>query len=237
MSRVDFPGLDRELAVTVVAFELGPVDEMIARWSSGAPLPVELRNAVPKRRAEFLAGRAAAALALTEAGCATPDAVARNADGAPAWPEGFVGSITHGGGIAAAAVARASACAGVGIDAEFVMPESTREEVGPLVVSAAEVALARTALTAASPALLVTLVFSAKESLYKCFRPVVGSFFEFGDAELVDVRQEGESSGAFCLELRRTLSDEFRAGRRQAGRFRFELGRVETALAIQRGPA
>jgi enterobactin synthetase component D len=235
IARVDFPMFDGELGVTVVAFELGGADEMVKRWSSCASLPVELANAVPKRRAEYLAGRAAAALALADAGCKAPDAVGRNRDGSPSWPEGFVGSITHGGGIAAAAVARGAKCIGIGIDAELVMPESTREEVGPLVVSTAEIGLAQRALSMASPASLVTLVFSAKESLYKCLRPIVGSFFEFADAELVDVRPDSGKSGTFCVELRRTLSDEFRAGRRQTGQFRFEGGRVETALGMKRG--
>ena len=50
-------------------------------------------RAVEKRRAEFAAGRSLARIALTEIGHA-PCAIAQ-ADRAPVWPLGIVGSITH----------------------------------------------------------------------------------------------------------------------------------------------
>jgi enterobactin synthetase component D len=241
---VDFPSLDPCLGLSIVAFELGPVDEQPEGMSSGPPLPSELKGMVPKRRAEFLAGRAASALALARSGCATPHAVGRNPNGSPSWPSGFVGSITHGGGIAAAAAASKTNCLGVGIDAEYLMSPSTEEEVASLVVTVDEVMSAKRALPGVARSSLVTLAFSAKESLYKCLNPLVGTFFEFQDAELVKVSvgsgalAAGGTSGAgeFRLKLRRTLAEGFRAGWEAIGSFSIADGRVYTALAIKSAP-
>jgi 4'-phosphopantetheinyl transferase EntD len=61
------------------------------------------------------AGRAAAAAALERAGC--PDiTVRRRSDGAPVFPGGLVGSITHTRHVAVAAVARG--LCGIGVDLE-----------------------------------------------------------------------------------------------------------------------
>src|SRR5688572_29707947 len=65
------------------------------------PLPATLHGAVPKRQAEFRAGRYCAMTALTAldarfAGCE----VGRADSGAPVWPAGIVGSISHSDGMA-----------------------------------------------------------------------------------------------------------------------------------------
>src|SRR5699024_2591462 len=61
-------------------------------------------NALPKRRAEFTAGRWCARQALTELGL-PPTPVERGDHGSPCWPDGVVGSITHCDGYRPAAVA------------------------------------------------------------------------------------------------------------------------------------
>src|SRR4051794_25399644 len=165
MPVVDFPLFDPELGVTVVAFELGPVDEVLERLSRLEPVPADLERAVPKRRAKYLAGRAAATMALSLAGCPERRTVGRSSDGSPAWPGGFVGSITHGGGIAAAAVARETTCRGLGVDAELVMTPAGAEDVEHLIVSPGELDVAAQALSGFARSAVVTLVFSAKECL------------------------------------------------------------------------
>jgi enterobactin synthetase component D / holo-[acyl-carrier protein] synthase len=233
---VEFPSLDPRYRLSIVAFELGPigpVDEVVDEQPegpiAGGVLPSELKGMVPKRRAEFLAGRAASALALARCGCATPHAVGRNPNGSPSWPSGFVGSITHGGGIAAAAVASKANCLGVGIDAEYLMSQSTEEEIASLVVTPGEVASAKEALPGVARSSLVTLAFSAKESLYKCLHPLVGTFFEFQDAELVKVSGGTSGAGEFRLKLRRTLAERFPAGWEAIGRFSFDDDAAKSA--------
>src|ERR1700716_1803425 len=75
-------------------------------------LPQPLRHAVPNRQREFLAGRLCAAQALRCLG-ADSTHVGMAGDRAPVWPDGVVGSITHSGGFAAAAVAWAATSPGL----------------------------------------------------------------------------------------------------------------------------
>ena len=106
----------------------------MVRWSAdedrfpGIRLPVSLARAVPTRQREFLAGRFCAREALREIAPQRADAtLAIGENRAPIWPDGTVGSITHTGGIAAAAVARTSDARAIGLDVE-VMMEAARAE-------------------------------------------------------------------------------------------------------------
>ena len=66
-----------------------------------------LARAVQKRRREFATGRHCARSALGALGVG-PAPILPGQAGAPQWPSGIVGSITHCAGYRAAAVARAS---------------------------------------------------------------------------------------------------------------------------------
>ena len=79
-----------------------------------------VERATDKRRQEFAAGRERAreALAALDLG-KTP--ILRGFRGAPQWPPGIVGSITHCAGYCAAAVARAEDLAAIGLDADITI--------------------------------------------------------------------------------------------------------------------
>jgi len=70
-----------------------------------------------KRRTEFAAVRACARRALTNAGLPAGP-IPRSQSGAPIWPSGVVGSMTHCKGYRACAIGRAEAFGAIGIDAE-----------------------------------------------------------------------------------------------------------------------
>lgn len=133
-----------------------------------------MRHAVPRRQAEFRAGRAAARRAMAAAGLPLA-AIPAGRDRAPLWPAGTVGSITHGGDFALALAAPAARFAGLGIDAEPALPLSP--DVAALIVSA------RDRLEGAGlPACLApTLGFSAKEAVFKAQFPLTGRWLEFHD--------------------------------------------------------
>ncbi len=77
-----------------------------------------LERAVPKRRIEFATVRVCARAALAELGV-PPAAILPGPRGAPGWPPGIVGSMTHCAGYRGAAVARQRVRrASIGIDAE-----------------------------------------------------------------------------------------------------------------------
>ena len=144
-------------------------------------------RAVDRRRREFAAGRRCTRLALSQLHPALGDVgIPIGPDRAPLWPPGVVGSITHCAGYCAAVVARRDRFAGLGLDAEpnAALPDG----VEALVCTSAERAWLRT-----SPpddgVHWPTLVFSAKEALYKAWAPLTGRWLGFEDAELdIDTR-------------------------------------------------
>lgn len=146
-------------------------------------LPDRLKSAVPKRQAEFLAGRACAARAMARLGsCQT--VVTIGADRAPVWPEGRVGSITHSDGFAAAIVSASTTCRGLGIDVERIMPDNDACPLMRQVGTEAEWALLTTRLTLGQA---FALLFSAKEALYKAIYPIVQRFVGFTEVVCVSL--------------------------------------------------
>lgn len=137
-----------------------------------ARLPAALREAVPRRRNEFLAGRYCAARALARAGCMDTAWPARCDDGLPAWPAGWLGSISHTTDGTLAAVARCTSCAALGVDIERILSAEQAEAVRSQVAMPGE--LER--LTGLTPVQALTLLFSAKEALYKALYPQVRRF-------------------------------------------------------------
>ena len=140
-----------------------------------------VKRATDKRRQEFAAGRERAreALAALDLG-KTP--ILRGFRGAPQWPPGVVGSITHCAGYCAAAVARAKDLAAIGVDAEpnAPLPGGVLE----MVSRPAERARLRD-LSAARPEISWDcLLFCAKEAVYKAWFPLTGRWLGFADADI-----------------------------------------------------
>jgi len=191
-------------------------------------VPSALERAVPKRLVQFRGGRYCAmkAMEALNGSCAARQ-VGRSAIGAPLWPEGLVGSITHTDDFASAAVALTSDAIAVGIDTERIMLESLARNVGRIVAWPAEVAHARAARLSRLEAL--TLVFSAKESIFKCLHPMVGCYFDFHDVRIVGV--DGDER-TFTARIVRTLSEAFPAQTVLQGRFDVEAPWIHTGLAL-----
>jgi enterobactin synthetase component D len=191
------------------------------------------QRAVDKRRAEFLAGRFAALQALRELG--EHAAPGRHDDGSPRWPSSIVGSITHGAERALCAVARSADVRGLGIDAERVMGEGVSVELRRRICTSAELALLAEQIELPEHE-LVSLAFSAKESLYKCLYPLVGRFMDLSAARVVGGVLSGQSSagryGELQLELSVDWSEDFRAGRRLGAKFLRGSEHVETAVLL-----
>jgi 4'-phosphopantetheinyl transferase EntD len=196
-------------------------DELVG--PAGAPwmYPEEaaaVAAAVPARREEYAAVRACARTALTRIGLPAGP-IPTGPGRAPVWPAGVVGSMTHCDGYRAAAVAPADRWAGIGIDAEVLAP--LPDGVAPLVMSAAE----RAALRVVDPAVCPDRVlFSAKESVYKVWYPLVGTWLGFDD---VDVRL-GPGTFVALIEPDGLGTDELR------GRWAVHGGFVVTAVALAR---
>lgn len=138
-----------------------------------------VRNAVAKRKAEFLAGRYLAGCLLDSNGL--PGSLATGVHRQPLWPEGWVGSITHARDAAAVIIAQESRVSALGIDLEHWLSDRLAEDIRASIVSHEELlALAAWPLFEA-----LTLAFSAKESVFKALYPKVGRYFDFSAARIV----------------------------------------------------
>ncbi len=103
-------------------------------------------------------------------------------DRAPIWPDGVVGSITHTGGFAAAAVAWAADIAGLGIDSERIIDPATARDIAD--VCMVDEATLFKAAHGRSFCEFCTFVFSAKEAVFKCLFPLTRKFLEFSDVRI-----------------------------------------------------
>jgi len=193
----------------------------------GLALPASLAAAVPSRRAEFLAGRWCARSALGRAGMHPPAAPAIGPERGPEWPAGFVGAITHSQGEAWAVVAPDTALRGIGIDLERTLDAAAALELEPVLRSPGEL-LPRVAGGGGQPwtdAQRLALLFSAKESFYKCVAPHGGSALGFADARLLDC---DAATGTLRLELLRNAAPGLMRGLQLPGGFALDQGRVRT---------
>ncbi|MET8053709.1 4'-phosphopantetheinyl transferase superfamily protein [Streptosporangium sp. NPDC005286] len=128
-----------------------------------------ISGAVEKRRREFTTARWCARDALRRLGYPLVPVVP-GAKGAPVWPPGVVGSITHCAGYRAAAVARSDDITTLGIDAEpnKPLPPGILETIAVDDESRWVTDFLRRDPSARWDRLL----FSAKESVYKAWFPL-----------------------------------------------------------------
>jgi enterobactin synthetase component D len=193
-------------------------------------LPAQLGRAVPRRQRQFRAGRFCALEALRRLEPErTFSAPGRLAGGAPLWPEGTTGSITHTDDFASAAVARTVDLIALGIDTERVVPDARAAAVASVVSRPFELDIAREAGCDAAQAL--TLVFSAKESIFKCLHPIVHRWFGFHDVRLVRVDARTRT---FEVRVTTALSDAVPADTMLQGRFELDATHVHTGIAVTR---
>ncbi|WP_406691426.1 4'-phosphopantetheinyl transferase superfamily protein [Saccharopolyspora sp. ID03-671] len=189
----------------------------------------EIAEAVTKRRREFTSGRWCAHRAMRELGV-EPVALLRGERGAPVWPSGLVGSITHCADYRGAVVARKGEVRSVGIDAEThqPLPEGVLD-----VVSRSEEREHLAELGSRDPgARWDRLLFSCKESVYKTWFPVTGEWLGFEDAALEFAPAggaAGSATGTFTARLHKTAAGLTGF----TGRWMIRDGLVLSAIALR----
>lgn len=140
-----------------------------------------IATAVDKRRREFTTARACARAALARLGL-PPVPIVPGLRGAPQWPDGVVGSITHCAGYRACAVARDRDLLTIGLDAE---PHDKLPDGLLGSVSSQEERERLIALAAAVPGThWDRMLFSAKETVFKAWFPLTRRWLGFEDASV-----------------------------------------------------
>jgi 4'-phosphopantetheinyl transferase EntD len=188
-------------------------------------------RAVPKRRREFAVVRACARRAMEKLGV-PPQPVLPGERGAPRWPAGLTGSMTHCDGYCAAALVRVTDLASLGIDAEphGPLPEGVLESV-----SLPQERVRMRALATARPAIhWDRLLFSAKESVYKAWFPLTGKWLDFAEADIDILLDPGQPSGG-SLRAELLVPGPLVGGERRGvleGRWTVRGGLVATSVTV-----
>ena len=191
-------------------------------------------QASPKRRREFRLGRAAANKALRSLlGDAPP--VLKEEHREPLWPGGVRGSITHSNNWGLAAVVPAHKYLGLGLDLEFLSARqqegSQRAELVKRICHAEEAAWVDE--HPEQRELRATMLFSAKESVFKAFFPLIRKYIGFKDVVL----SWDESRSAFQCRLLFDAGPRYRAGSSCEIKCRSGDGHVLSALLLDQEEA
>ena len=164
----------------------------------GLPIPQADRslvaNAVPRRRAEFVAGRWCAHQALRSA--SLPAAcLPAGPLGAPCWPAGAIGSITHDVGHCVAIAGPSAPIAGIGIDwCDDSRLDGLPDLAEQILAPAERDAFAR----APSRARHLQQLFCAKEAVVKAASAAAGQFLELRD---IVIDSDGLDASAFHARI------------------------------------
>ena len=170
------------------------------------------------RRADFLAGRLAAAEAMRRLDFEPGGVLGRTPHGAAAWPEGLAGSISHHSGVACAVVS--ADARGVGVDIAPLLAESQLRAVTRRCLVDAERERWQSARE-------VAVAFAAKEAIYKAAHPRVVRYIGFDEADIFE-----QSGGAWTARLGERLATEVGVGW-VAGAFAWESDLVYSVLALE----
>ncbi|ABC32174.1 Phosphopantetheinyl transferase component of siderophore synthetase [Hahella chejuensis KCTC 2396] len=218
-----FPGVCFQCEFSVDRYS----DDMVNHFL-GTDLPDSMNRAVAKRRAEFVAGRYVARRALMTLG-ATDLSVGIGENRAPVWPESFTGSISHAQDMAICAVADSDRVKSVGIDVENMLSEKVAADIVGSILTEEDYQFVGSS-SHPDPRML-TLIFSAKESLFKSLYSDVGYYFGFDAANMVSI---DEREGSFQVELAQELTPALRQGLRFEGGFEYlQMGVLTSIIRLR----
>lgn len=157
-----------------------PLPDELARVLKASGIALALRPAPADRPGQSTAVRAVATGLLQARGVTAPH-IGRAPDGAPLWPAGWTGSLTHSRHACAAAIAPAATLRSLGIDLED--PARMKRKLWPYILSTPELA-ALESLPEPEAHARAAATFSAKEALYKVLAPLGGRVPGFREVEL-----------------------------------------------------
>lgn len=159
------------------------------------------RGAAPSRLDDLRRGRMAARLALRTLG-ASETTVLREPDGAPVFPDGFVGSISHTAGRALAAVGRAEQVGGLGVDVETI-ERGAQEDLADFIPLAERQAFATRFGLSEDAAAIAR--FSLSESVYKAASVHLRRWINFDEYRFHPERNRRIAISAYSPDLAAVL--------------------------------
>ena len=181
----------RDVALNGCRFEVITISTCVQAFSErlfrhfGITRPSRIAVSIKRRQAEYLAGRLALRVALARIGYIGLPQIPSGPAREPVLPDGFKGSISHCADFAVAIACPAARCRGVGVDVERIARGDALEALERMVLSDVERRRCQAEISCPT-ATLMSIVFSAKESLYKAAYGTVKSFFGFDAAQFLE---------------------------------------------------
>ena len=160
-----------------------------------------------KRRDEFTLGRICAHRALSRFDLESVPILRNSETREPCWPNSVWGSITHSAGFAAVAVGLKKEINGIGIDLES-FSSSLDIKISRHVCVDSELEWLESLSTKQARRAL-RIIFSAKESIFKCLYPRTKTYFSFKDAEVSVNNDENKFSFKILKSFPRKIQQEF----------------------------
>jgi len=181
-----------------------------------------------KRRTEFVAGRICADQSLREMGIIAEFPLpVRNR--LPVWPHGVSGSISHCSTMAVAMTAIKSGYSALGVDVEPLIDPGIALEIQESVCRSDELAGLERHMPCRMRSL--TMLFSAKEALYKALFPLASQFEDFHFAEFCACE-----AGFLMLRLTHDWTSCWRAGTKMKIHYAWLGQMVISAVCMPKKP-
>ena len=153
------------------------------------PLPDSLVQAVDTRINYFRAGRICSIEGIGVLLHGRNDIVCPNMNtkGAPIWPQGIIGSISHSGKFGMGIFAKSESFSGLGIDFEMVDRSQSVLELAEFICTEKEIQILNKGYTSEEA---VLILFSSKESIYKAINQNIDCDISFHDVTLVKINEK-----------------------------------------------
>jgi len=190
--------------------------------------PHTIKRSVPKRQAEFLAGRYAALHALKLLGLDTQLHVGIGPNREPLWPTGIVGSISHNNNRAICIVGKRQHVSILGIDIEDTLSPCMADEIRGEIYNFNELDIFSDSMI--PEPLATTIIFSAKESLFKALYPSVKTYFGFQCARLVHIDLINQ---VLTFKLATNFATKFKLKSKYQVYFQYDLNVAITVIMQQ----
>lgn len=164
---------------------LQQADLALLAHDAGIALPVSVLQAVQKRQAEYLAARILLHRLQHQLGLELRQ-ILPAADRSPYWPAGQQGSISHSGDCVLVGLGGSTGWR-LGIDLEHWLTAAQYQQLAPAILSAQELQWCQCNTGGLSLAQQLTLIFAAKEALYKALYPDCRQIMEFSAVRVLAI--------------------------------------------------
>lgn len=168
-------------------------------------LPLQIAQAVPKRQAEYLAARLLLRRLQQQLG-RTPVQILPGADRSPGWPAGLQGSVSHSDALVLVGLGNSDGRR-LGVDLEQWLTAVQYQELAPAILSADEQLWCQRENSKMPLSQQLTLIFAAKEALYKALYPDCRQIMEFSAARVLAI-----TPAQILLQLTQDWSADWGAG-------------------------